>query len=60
MKTSLHSINIDFSHSSEPKVLIDILRAAPTTSMVKEEVDFLCTILGQLNDAAELLESLEV
>lgn len=58
MKTPIHSINIDFSHSSEAKALLEVLdtRFAP----VPNAESYLDSVCDQLKEAIELLESLEV
>lgn len=60
MKTPIHSINIDFSHSSEAKLLRRVLleHVCPTNQV--EEDNFICDIIEQLESDIELLESLEV
>ncbi|HDY8229003.1 hypothetical protein [Vibrio vulnificus] len=58
MKTPIHSINIDFSHSSEAKALLEVIdaRFAP----IPDAEIYLSSICDQLKEAIELLESLEV
>ncbi|WED28130.1 hypothetical protein L3V77_07855 [Vibrio sp. DW001] len=56
MSTPLHSINIDFSHSSEAKVLLKCVTAG---KIIAAHRDYLDTIQTQLIDAIQLLESLE-
>ncbi|WP_167522349.1 hypothetical protein [Vibrio atypicus] len=58
MKTPIHSINIDFSHSSEAKALLEVLdaRFAPFPN-AESYLDGVC---DQLKEAIELLESVEV
>lgn len=61
MKTPIHSINIDFSHSSEAKELFTIVKGRLSwLSPSSPEFEFLYPIYEQLVEAAELLESLEV
>jgi len=58
MKTPIHSINIDFSHSSEAKALLEVIEArfAP----VPDAEVYLDSVCSQLKEAIEMLESLEV
>ncbi len=58
MKTPIHSINIDFSHSSEAKALLEVIEArfAP----VPDAEVYLDSVCEQLKEAIEMLESLEV
>ena len=58
MKTPIHSINIDFSHSSEAKALLEVIetRFAP----VPDAEVYLDSVCEQLKEAIEMLESLEV
>ncbi|PKF77311.1 hypothetical protein CW749_22430 [Vibrio sp. vnigr-6D03] len=61
MNTPIHAINIDFSHSSEAKELSVIVKGRLSwLSPSSPEFEFLHPIYKQLQDAAELLESLEV
>ena len=57
MNTPIHSINIDFSHSSEAKALLEVIAArfAP----LPDAEAYLDKVCEQLNEAIELLESLE-
>lgn len=58
MNTPIHSINIDFSHSSEAKALLEVIetRFAP----VPAAEAYLDSVCDQLKEAIEMLESLEV
>ncbi|WED27183.1 hypothetical protein L3V77_02810 [Vibrio sp. DW001] len=56
MDTPLHSINIDFSHSSEAKVLLKCVTAG---KVIAAHRDYLEAVQSQLIDAIQLLESLE-
>lgn len=58
MNTPIHSINIDFSHSSEAKALLEAIdaRFAP----IPNAEPYLDSVCEQLKEAIELLESLEV
>ncbi|MDA0130486.1 hypothetical protein OH458_20700 [Vibrio sp. MarTm2] len=58
MNTPVHAINIDFTHSSEAKALLEVIdsRMAP----VPDSEVYLDRVSNQLKEAIELLESLEV
>jgi len=56
MTPPLHSINIDFSHSSEAKIL---LKCVTTGKVIAAHRDYLDTVQTQLIDAIQLLENLE-
>lgn len=58
MNTPIHAINIDFTHSSEAKALLEAIgsRIAP----VPNAEAYLDQVYCQLQEAIELLESLEV
>lgn len=56
MNTPLHSINIDFSHSSEAKALLKCVVAG---KIIKEHHDYLSVVQTQLIEAIQLLEILE-
>jgi len=61
MSTPIHSINIDFSHSSEAKELLMIVRGRlDWLSPSSPEFKFLHPVYEQLKKDVELLESLEV
>ncbi|MDH5937741.1 hypothetical protein L8R84_16580 [Vibrio splendidus] len=58
--TPIHSINVDFSHSSEAKELFMIVKGRLSwLSPSSPEFEFLHPIYEQLLEATELLESLE-
>ncbi|CAH7148315.1 hypothetical protein OA7_0022175 [Vibrio cyclitrophicus 1F53] len=58
--TPVHSINVDFSHSSEAKELFMIVKGRLSwLSPSSPEFEFLHPIYDQLVEAATLLESLE-
>lgn len=59
MNTPVHSINIDFSHSSEAKLLHNVLIERTTIGNAVEEDNFLTQIICQLEADIELLESIE-
>ncbi len=59
MKTPIHSINIDFSHSTEAKLLRDVLIERGSIGNSVEQDNFLSQIICQLEADIELLESLE-
>lgn len=58
MKTPMHSINIDFSHSSEAKALLGVLGSAKPSSLAEQAMRE--TLVTELMEAVELLESIEV
>ncbi|MEH0690132.1 hypothetical protein H4F17_13835 [Vibrio cholerae] len=61
MKTPIHSINIDLSHSSEAQELLMIIKGRLSwLSPSSPEFQFLHPIYKQLQQDVELLESLEV
>ncbi|CAK2480069.1 hypothetical protein BCT47_23005 [Vibrio splendidus] len=60
METPMHSINIDFTHSSEAKLLHRLIESQLSPSIGSEEDSYLSVVLGQFEEAIELLESLEV
>ncbi|MEZ9068167.1 hypothetical protein [Vibrio atlanticus] len=60
METTMHSINIDFTHSSEAKLLHRLIESQLSPSIGSEEDSYLSVVLGQFEEAIELLESLEV
>ncbi len=60
MNTPMHSINIDFSHSSEAKEFLVIIKARLAwLSPSSPEFKFLYPIYKELASAIELLEGLE-
>lgn len=59
MQTPIHSINIDFTHSSEAKLLHRSVLYHACLSRSPEEREFLNAIVKQLESDIELLESLE-
>lgn len=59
MQTPIHSINIDFTHSSEAKLLHRILLYQASLTFFSQEEIFLKSIVKQLESDIELLESLE-
>lgn len=60
MDTPIHSINLDFTHSSEAKALLEVLSERPLPANSLEEDNYLCGITLQVEEAVELLESLEM
>ncbi|CAK2106906.1 conserved hypothetical protein [Vibrio crassostreae] len=60
METPMHSINIDFTHSSEAKLLHRLIESQLSPSIGSEEDSYLSVVLGQFEEAIELLESLEM
>ncbi|CAK3436559.1 hypothetical protein VCRA2128O99_300031 [Vibrio crassostreae] len=62
--TPMHSINIDFSHSSEAKALMLLvdshLSTLPATTPLTDEFAYFFNLREQLIDAVELLQSMEV
>lgn len=61
MKTPIHSISIDLSHSSEAKELLMIVKGRLSwLSPSSPEFQFLHSIYKQLQQDVELLENLEV
>ncbi len=54
----MHSINIDFSHSSEAKALLEVLGSAKSRSLTEQAMRE--TLVTELMEAVELLESIEV
>ncbi|MFA0093744.1 hypothetical protein AB4406_01365 [Vibrio splendidus] len=56
----MHSIYIDFAHSSQAKLLHRVIESQLNPSIDSDEDSYLSVVLGQLEDAIELLESLEV
>lgn len=60
METPMHSINIDFTHSSQAKLLHRVIESQLNPSIESDEDSYLAVVLGQLEEAIELLESLEV
>ncbi|OCH17852.1 hypothetical protein [Aliivibrio logei] len=59
MNTSIHAINIDFSHSSEAKLLHRVIENQMIPSNDPQEDNYLSAVLVQLEESIELLESLE-
>lgn len=59
MNTPAHSINIDFSHSSEAKLLHRVVESQMNPCNEPQEDSYLSGALVQLEEAIELLESLE-
>ncbi|MGY5617293.1 hypothetical protein ACXHPE_04050 [Vibrio cincinnatiensis] len=59
MRTPVHSINIVFSHSTEAKLLRDVLIERGDIGNSVDEDSFLTQIICQLEADIELLESLE-
>lgn len=58
MKTPIHSVLIEFSHSSEAKALLEVVAARFAPAVDEKEI-FLDEVETQLEGAVELLESLE-
>ncbi len=57
MSTTMHSINIDFSHSSEAKLLHRLIEEQMSPLNDPQEDEFLSDVLIQLEESIELLES---
>ncbi|PJC85693.1 hypothetical protein CSW98_14040 [Vibrio sp. HA2012] len=60
MRTPIHSIFIDFSHSTEVKLLRDLIMERGDIGNSVEEDHFLTQIIIQLESSIELLESMEM
>lgn len=59
MNTPIHSINIDFSHSSEAKLLHRVIESQMNPCNDPQEDNYLSAVLIELEESIELLESLE-
>ncbi len=59
MNTPIHAINIDFNHSSEAKLLHSVIENHMNPCNDVDEDNFLSGILVELEEAIELMESLE-
>ncbi|UGA55304.1 hypothetical protein [Vibrio sp. VB16] len=63
MDTPLHSINMDFSHSSEAKKFYEVinknLNSLPESKPLSDEFVFWFNMREQAIDAIELMESVE-
>ncbi|MCR9770534.1 hypothetical protein QTO16_02715 [Vibrio harveyi] len=59
MNTPIHAINIDFTHSSEVKLLHSVIENHMNPCNDVDEDKYLSGILVELEEAIELLESLE-
>ncbi|MBP3139217.1 hypothetical protein ACTFQF_17595 [Aliivibrio fischeri] len=59
MNTPIHAINIDFSHSSEAKLLHRVIENQMNPCNDPQEDNYLSAVLVQLEESIELLESLE-
>ena len=57
--TPLHSINIDLSHSTEAKLLHSVIENHMNPCNDVDEDNYLSGILVELEEAIELMESLE-
>ncbi len=55
----IHGINIDFSHSSEAKLLHSVIENQLNPCNDPQEDNYLSAVLVQLEESIELLESLE-
>ncbi len=56
MSTPIHSINIDFSHSSEAIALLQVINSGEFPRYAGE---FVLRVVGELQEAIEMLEALE-
>ncbi|HCG9714469.1 TPA: hypothetical protein N2902_004628 [Vibrio parahaemolyticus] len=59
MNTPIHVINIDFTHSSEAKLLHSVIENHMNPCNDVDEDNYLSGILVELEEAIELMESLE-
>lgn len=59
MNTPIHAIHVDFSHSSEAKLLHAVIEEHMNPCNDPDEDNYLSSILVHLEEAIELLESLE-
>lgn len=59
MKTPLHGINLDFSHSTEAKLLHKVIEDHTCPCNDIDEDNYLSSVLMQLEEAIELMESVE-
>ncbi len=60
MEAPAHSINIDFTHSSEAKVLFEVIVARFDPQVSPEAESFLESVEEKLMEAIEVMESVEV
>ncbi|GMQ45355.1 hypothetical protein [Vibrio sp. 10N] len=59
MSTPLHGINLDFTHSSEAKLLYKVIENQMKPSNSTDQDNYLTGVLIQLEEAIELMESVE-
>jgi hypothetical protein len=59
MKTPVHQINVDLSHSSEAKALFEVVNAHMSNVSLSDEFSFFSALRQQSLEAVEMLESLE-
>jgi hypothetical protein len=59
MSTPLHGINLDFTHSSEAKLLHKVIENQMHPSNSTDQDNYLTGVLIQLEEAIELMESVE-
>ncbi|MCG9656765.1 hypothetical protein C9980_25680 [Vibrio mediterranei] len=59
MNTPIHAINIDFTHSSEAKLLYKVIEDHMCPCNDVDEDNYLSSVLVQLEEAIELMESVE-
>ncbi|MDG2809968.1 hypothetical protein P7L89_25505 [Vibrio parahaemolyticus] len=59
MNTPIHAINIDFTHSSEAKLLHSVIENHMNPCNDVDEDNYLSGILVELEEAIELMKSLE-
>ncbi|ASI89133.1 hypothetical protein [Vibrio mediterranei] len=59
MNSPLHGINLDFSHSTEAKLLHKVIENHMCPCNDVDEDNYLSGVLVQLEEAIELMESVE-
>lgn len=59
MNTPIHAINVDFTHSSEAKLLHKVIESHMCPCNDVDEDNYLSSVLVQLEEAIELMESVE-
>ncbi|MGR5307529.1 hypothetical protein [Vibrio mediterranei] len=59
MNTPIHAISIDFTHSSEAKLLHKVIEDHMCPCNDVDEDNYLSSVLVQLEEAIELMESVE-
>lgn len=59
MSTPIHGINLDFTHSSEAKLLYKVIENQMQPSNSTDQDNYLTGVLIQLEEAIELMESVE-